>query len=114
MWFKHAKAGDPHDTLDMAAVEQHPKVDAATAEKLADALLLLKSGLVPEGASTPAAANMTMGKLALGKIRGCVACSKYAHGQGSSPVSQLYYSGPRLRPHYVFTYTNAPTKSPQT
>src|SRR3546814_8498036 len=39
MWFKHAKAGDPHDTIDTAAVEKHPKVDAATAEKLADALL---------------------------------------------------------------------------
>src|SRR3546814_20179976 len=42
MWFKHAKAGDPHDTIDTAAVEKHPKVDAANAEKLAESLLLLK------------------------------------------------------------------------
>src|SRR3546814_12257688 len=40
MWFKHAKAGDPHDTIDTAAVETQPKVDEATAEKLADDRLL--------------------------------------------------------------------------
>src|SRR3546814_8927153 len=92
MWFKHAKAGDPHDTIDTAAVEKHPKVDAATAEKLADALLLLKSGLVPEGAYKPEAANMTMGKLAFGKLRGCVACHQDAQGQGG-------LSGPRSEEH---------------
>lgn len=31
LWFKHAKAGDPRDTLDAAAIEKHPPVDAATA-----------------------------------------------------------------------------------
>src|SRR3546814_7851979 len=110
MWFKHAKAGDPHDTIDTAAVEKHPKVDAATAEKLADALLLLKSGLVPEGAYKPEAANMTMGKLAFGKLRGCVACHQDAQGQGGLSGPQLYDAGQRLRPDYVLTYTKDPQK----
>ncbi len=108
MWFKHAKAGDPHDTIDTAAVEKHPKVDAATAEKLADALLLLKSGLVPEGAYKPEAANMTMGKLAFGKLRGCVACHQDAQGQGGLSGPQLYDAGQRLRPDYVLAYTKDP------
>src|SRR3546814_8620721 len=88
-WFKHAKAGDPHDTIDTAAVEKHPKVDAATAEKLADALLLLKSGLVPEGAYKPEAANMTMGKLAFGKLRGCVACHQDRSEEHTSELQSL-------------------------
>ena len=33
LWFKHAKPGEPRDTIDSAAVEKHPAVDAATARK---------------------------------------------------------------------------------
>ncbi len=108
MWFKHAKAGDPRDTIDTAAVEKHPKVDAATAERLADALLQLKSGLVPEGAFKPEAVNMTMGKLAFGKLRGCVACHQDQPGQGGLSGPQLYDAGQRLRPDYVLAYTKDP------
>lgn len=110
MWFKHAKPGEPHDTIDTAAVEKHPAVDAATAEKLADALLTLKSGLVPEGAFKPEAVNMTMGKLAFGKLRGCVACHQNAPGQGGMSGPQLYDAGQRLRPDYVLSYTKDPQK----
>lgn len=108
MWFKHAKAGEPRDTIDTAAVEKHPKVDAAAAERLADALLQLKSGLVPEGAFKPEAVNMTMGKLAFGKLRGCVACHQDAAGQGGPSGPQLYDAGRRLKPDYVLTYTKDP------
>lgn len=108
MWFKHAKAGDPHDTIDTAAVAKHPAVDAPTAEKLADALLELKSGLVPEGAFKPEAVNMTMGKLAFGKLRGCVACHQDKPGQGGPSGPQLYDAGQRLRADYVLTYTKNP------
>lgn len=109
LWFKHAKPGEPRDTIDTAAVEKHPKVDAASAERLADALLLLKSdGLAPEGAYKPEAANMTMGKLAFSKLRGCVACHQDAQGQGGLSGPELYDAGKRLRPDYVIAYTKNP------
>lgn len=109
LWFKHAKAGDPRDTIDTTAVEKHLKVDAAAAGRLADALLLLKSdGLAPEGAYKPEAANMTMGKLAFSKLRGCVACHQDAQGQGGLSGPELYDAGKRLRPDYVIAYTKNP------
>jgi mono/diheme cytochrome c family protein len=109
LWFKHAKAGDPRDTIDTAAVEKHPKVDAATAERLADALLTLKSGgLIAEGAYKPEAANMTMGKMAFSKLRGCVGCHQDAQGQGGLSGPELYDAGKRLRPDYVIAYTRNP------
>jgi mono/diheme cytochrome c family protein len=109
IWFKHAKAGEPRDIIETAAVEKHPKVDAATAERVADALLLLKSdGLVPEGGYKPEAANMTMGKLAFSKLRGCVACHQDAQGQGGLSGPELYDAGKRLRPDYVLAYTRMP------
>ncbi|CCW17010.1 Cytochrome c, class I [Sphingobium indicum BiD32] len=107
-WFKHAKAGEPRDTIDAAAVEKHPKVDAATAGRLADALLQLKSGLAPDGVYKPEAANMTMGKLAFSKLRGCVACHQDARGQGGLSGPELYDAGQRLRPDYVIAYTKNP------
>jgi len=109
MWFTHAKPGEPHDTLNTGAVEKHPVVDAATAERLADALLQLKSdGLVPDGAFKPEAVNMTMGKMAFGKLRGCVACHQDQPGQGGVSAPQLYDAGQRLRPDYVLAYTKDP------
>lgn len=109
LWFKHAKPGEPHDTVDTAAVEKHPSVDAATAERLADALLQLKNGdLVPEGAFKPEAVNMTMGKMAFGKLRGCVACHQDQPGQGGVSGPQLYDAGKRLRPDYILAYTKDP------
>lgn len=108
LWFKHAKPGEPRDTIDTAAVEKHPKVDAATAGRLADALLQLKSGLVTDGAYNPASANMTMGKLAFSKLRGCVACHQDQAGQGGLSGPELYDAGRRLRADYVIAYTKNP------
>jgi mono/diheme cytochrome c family protein len=109
LWFKHAKPGEPRDTIDTAAIEKHPKVDAATAERLADALLELKSGgLVPEGGYKPEAANMTMGKLAFSKLRGCISCHQDQQGQGGLSGPELYDAGKRLRPDYVIAYTKNP------
>lgn len=109
LWFKHAKAGDPHDTIDSAAVEKHPKVEAAAAERLADALLALQSGgLVANGAYKPEAANMMMGKLAFDKLRGCSSCHQGQAGQGGLSGPELYDAGKRLRPDYVIAYIRNP------
>lgn len=108
-WFKHATPGEPRDTIDTAAIPPHPAVDAATAGKLADALLQLKGdGLVPTGAFNAEGANLTMGKMAFGKLRGCVACHQDKPGEGGVSGPQLIDAGKRLRPDYVYAYTKDP------
>lgn len=109
LWFKNAKPGEPRDTLDTAAVPPHPAVDAATAGKLADALMGLKSnGLVAAGAFKAEGANLTMGKMAFGKLRGCAACHQDKPGEGGVSGSQLYDAGQRLQPDYVHAYIKDP------
>lgn len=109
MWFQHARPGEPRDTIDTAAIEKHPAVDAAMAAKLADQLMLLKSdGLVPEGAFKPEAVNMAMGKLAFSKLRGCIACHQDTPTTGGLSGPQLYDAGQRLRADYVLSYMKNP------
>ena len=111
MWFKHAKPGEPRDTIDTASIEKHPAVDAATATKLADALLHLKGeGLIVEGEFKPEGVNLTMGQMSFGKLRGCVSCHQDKPGQGGVSGPQLHDAGKRLKPDYVLAYTRDPQK----
>ena len=110
LWFRHAKPGEPRDTIDAAAVPQHPAVDAATAAKLADALLQLKGeGLTPDPVK-PEGVNLTMGKLAFAKLRGCSACHQDKPGEGGLSGPELYDASQRLRPEYVYAFTKDPQK----
>lgn len=109
MWFKHAKAGDPRDTLDTDAVEKHPSVDAATATQLADSLLQLKGeGLVNEGEAKSEGANMAMAKMSFVKLRGCGSCHQDKPGQGGLSGPEFYDAGVRLKPDYVLAYMRDP------
>lgn len=111
IWFKHAKPGDPRDTIDTASVEKHPAVDAANAQKVADALLQLKGeGLVTEGEFKPEGVNLTMGQMSFGKLRGCVSCHQDKPGQGGLSGPELHDAGKRLRPDYVLAYTRDPQR----
>lgn len=110
MWFNIAKPGDPRDTLDTSQLKPHPAVDAATAAKLADQLMKLKSGgLVTPGAyKTDAAPNMTMAKMAFGKLRGCVACHSDKPGEGGLSGPAFHDADERLQPDFVYAYTKDP------
>lgn len=111
LWFKHTKSTDKGDQIDTAAVPVHPKVDAAKAEKLTDALMQLKSdGLVTEGAYDPAAANPRMGKLGFTKLRGCIACHEDVKGTGGLSGPGLFDAGKRLNPDFVLAYMKDPQK----
>jgi mono/diheme cytochrome c family protein len=110
LWFKHAKPGDPRDTLDAASVPAHPSVDAATAAKLADALMQLKGEGLTSGPFSSEGANMMMAKLAFSKLRGCSSCHQDAPGQGGLSGPQLYDAGQRLKPEYIYAYTKDPQK----
>jgi mono/diheme cytochrome c family protein len=109
LWFKHAKPGEPRDTLDTAGAQAHPAVDAAAAAKFADALMALKGdGVVTPGAFKAEGANLAMGKMAFGKLRGCVACHQDKSGEGGVSGSELYDAGDRLQPDYVHAYIKDP------
>ncbi|MBI1200343.1 MAG: c-type cytochrome [Phenylobacterium sp.] len=109
LWFTHAKPGEPRDTLETAALPAHPKLQPKAAESLADALMGLKgSGEVTPGAFKPEGANLTMGKMAFGKLRGCAACHQDKPGQGGLSGPQLYDAGDRLQPDYVQAYIKDP------
>ncbi|MCC6913977.1 MAG: c-type cytochrome [Rhodospirillaceae bacterium] len=109
MWFKHAKPGEPRDTIDPAGIAPHPSVDAAAADKLADALMTLTGGgIVDAAAFKPEGANLSMGKLAFGKLRGCTACHQEKPGTGGVSAPELYDAGERLQPGYVLAYTKNP------
>lgn len=110
-WFKHAKPGEPRDVIDTVAVEKHPAVDAATAAKLADSLLALRGdGLVTEGAFKAEGANLAMGKMAFGKLRGCSSCHQDKPGQGGVSGPQLHDAGKRLKPDFVLAYMRDPQR----
>ena len=109
MWFRHAKPGEPRDVLDVDDVPAHPAVDAATAARLADALMGLKSsGLVTPGAFKAEGANLTMGKMAFDKLRGCAACHQAKAGEGGVSGPQLYDAGERLQPDFTLAYIKDP------
>lgn len=111
LWFRHAKPGEPRDTLDTASVEKHPAVDAASAAKVADALLQLKGdGLVTEGEFKPEGVNLTMGQMSFSKLRGCSSCHQDKPGQGGLSGPELYDAGKRLKPDYVLAYTRDPQR----
>lgn len=109
MWFKHTKPGDPRDAINPSGIEPHPSVDAAAAEKLADALMTLTGGgVVDANAFKPGGANLAMGKLAFGKLRGCTACHQEKPSSGGVSGPQLYDAGQRLQPSYILAYTKNP------
>jgi mono/diheme cytochrome c family protein len=110
LWFRHAKPGDPRDTLDTAAAPAHPSVDAATAAKLADALLKLKADGLTSGPVSTEGANPMMAKLAFTKLRGCSSCHQDQPGQGGLSGPELYDAAQRLRPEYIYAYTQDPQK----
>jgi cytochrome c2 len=110
MWFNLAKPGEPRDTLDTSQLKPHPAVDAATAAKLADGLMKLKSGglVVPGAYKTDAPPNMTMAKMAFGKLRGCAACHSYVPGQGGLSGPAFHDADARLQPDFVYAYAKDP------
>jgi len=109
LWFKHAKQGEPRDTIDPSGIASHLSVDAAAAEKLTDALMTLTGdGVVDAGAFKPEGVNLAFGKMAFGKLRGCVSCHQEKPGTGGLSGPELYDAGERLQPAYVLAYTKNP------
>ncbi len=110
MWFNLAKPGEPRDTLDTSQLKPHPSVNAATAAKLADGLMKLKSGglVVPGAYKTDPPPNMTMAKMSFGKLRGCAACHSDRPGEGGLSGPAFHDADERLQADYVYAYAKDP------
>lgn len=105
----HLKDGADGDVVDEASLAAHPKLDPATAEAVADALLALHApGLVESGAYKGAAVSATMGAMFFGKLRGCAACHQDAPGRGGLSGPELHTAGARLNADYVYSYIKHP------
>jgi len=108
-YFKNVVPGKDHDEVDPAKLTAHPKLDAAAAEAVADALLALKpEGLVESGLYKGQAPNMRMGALAFTKLRGCSACHQGEGGQGGLSGPELTDAGKRLQPDFIASYIQNP------
>jgi cytochrome c2 len=100
MWFNLAKPGEPRDTLDTSQLKP----------QLADGLMKLKSGglVVPGAYKADPPTNMTMAKMAFGKLRGCAACHSDVPGQGGLSGPAFHDADERLQPDFVFAYAKDP------
>lgn len=113
MYSRHLTAGEEGDQIDIAAVEQHPTLDAAAAASVAEHLTSLHA---PEGyledieIGTPSRMDAKMGRLFFKKLRGCAACHQDGAGEGGRSGPQLYTAGKRLTPEYVYSYMKNPQK----
>ncbi len=108
---RHVKSTPDGDVIDNSGIAAHPKLDKASAEAAADALLKLTvPDLVTTGGFKNAPVNATMGAMFFGKLRGCSSCHQYAPGKGGLSGAELYTASKRLQPDYIFSYIQDPQK----
>lgn len=108
-YFKNIVSGQDHDEVDPSKLTSHPKLDAATAAAVADALLALKpEGVVEAGLYKGQVPNMRMGALSFTKLRGCSACHQGEGGQGGLSGPELTDAGKRLQPDFIASYIRNP------
>jgi mono/diheme cytochrome c family protein len=102
---------DGPDTIDAAKVAQHPKLAAADAASVTDALMKLGLGdnLVGKGAFKGEPVN-SMASLLFNKLRGCASCHSVKPGVGGLSGPDLAAAGDRLQPDYVVEYMHDPQK----
>lgn len=108
---KAGEAGSA-DVIDQAKLSEHPKVSAADASALADALLELGAGtdLVRKGAFQPPQGGMSSASLLFGKLRGCGACHTTQSGAGGMSGVELGTAGDRLQADFIYEYIKNPRK----
>jgi len=110
---KAAKGADGKgpDTVDPAQLAPHPKLSAADATAVADALMALKpEGLVEKGAFKNEPVNASFASMLFSKLRGCTSCHSSKPNAGGISGPELYTAGDRLQPDYVVAYVKDPHK----
>lgn len=113
MYAKAVKAGADKgsDEVDPARLAAHPKLDAAQAAQVADALLALKvPGLVEQGGFKNQPNNAMFATMLFSKLRGCASCHAAKPGGPVQSGPELYSAGARLQADYVVSYIRDPQK----
>lgn len=111
LYTRHVKAGDKHDVIDTASLAPHPKLAAADAAAVADALLTLTAPeLVAKGAFKGEKVSPTMGAMFFSKLRGCGACHTAASTTGGQSGPELNTAGRRLQADFIYAYIKDPQK----
>ncbi len=107
-----AGEGGVADTVDASKLTPHPKLAAAEAAAVADALMALGTGdeLVAKGAFKNDPPNASMAGLLFNKLRGCASCHSAKPGAGGVSGPELYSAGDRLQPDFVVEYIRNPQK----
>lgn len=99
------------DMIDASALQPHPRLGAADAASVAEALMGygVNDSLVEKGAYKAAPPN-AMAPLLFNKLRGCASCHSAKPGSGGLSGPELHDSGVRLQPDYVVEYIRNPQK----
>jgi mono/diheme cytochrome c family protein len=106
---KHVKPGPDGDVVDTATLTSHPKLGKDDAEKVAAALMEIKTpNLVEEGGFKGGEVSASLGAMFFGKLRGCSACHENAPDSGGFSGPELYDAGKRLQADYVYSYIKHP------
>ncbi|MGE5537059.1 MAG: c-type cytochrome [Gemmatimonas sp.] len=110
-YFRNVVPGDKGDEVDAKKLGDHPRLAAADANAVADALMALKpDGVVETGLYKDEKPNLRMGEMAFVKLRGCSACHAGKGGEGGRSGPELTDAGKRLQPDFIASYIKSPQK----
>jgi cytochrome c2 len=111
-YFKTITEGPDHDVPDPSKMSAHPKLDKASAEKAAAALMKLKApdDLIKPDTFKGNMSGARMGALAFNKLRGCTSCHEGENGKGGLSGPELTDAGDRLQPDFMAAYIADPQR----
>jgi len=111
-YFEHIRMTSEGDVVNVESLPPHPKLSAADAAAVSDALMGLKGpeGLVKKDAFKKQAVPAMIGAMMFEKLRGCAACHMDKPGSGGLSGPELYDAGLRLQPDYVYAYIADPQR----
>lgn len=106
---QHVQTIDGVDHLDASTLKPHPRVSAADADALVQALM----GYTWGRELLPADVNLTpmprpLAELNFIKFKGCGSCHRTSEKFGGLTGPELYTAWPRLRPDYLWSYVANP------
>lgn len=106
----HVKTTDHGDVVDPATLNDHPALDAATAQRFAEWLMALtsKAELIKAESYTPGRVSKRMGAMNFTKFKGCGACHQDAADKGGLSGPELYTAWQRLQPGFIASYIRNP------
>ncbi len=111
-YFNHIKdsgSKEPDIVID-DGLKSHIALSTTEAKAVAQAIetFRVNDDLVEVGILGTEAANMFMGEMAFEKFSGCLACHEIEPGYGGMSGPELYSSGERLKPAFVYSYIKSP------